>query len=193
MNLWIPFLDNVNRLFQYRFCFSQVDAGKVVSVVYLTAVATSIPLGLYVDAYGQRRLLTAVGLAVFLLAQAIILVYPQCPEDGGSELGAIAGLVFEGIGYSFYANVFVSSIPLVTKAKLLGTAFGIMEMLESFFEFVIPLITGSIVGSSSSTSLGYRFSSLFFVVIGLAGFGIGLMLFFSISEHNKHKLDRSSR
>jgi hypothetical protein len=72
------------------------------------------------------------GMAVFIIAQVIFLVYPQC-EGGNIRTGAIAGLVFEGIGYSFYANVMVGSIPLVVKKKLLGTAFGIMEMIESFF------------------------------------------------------------
>lgn len=78
MNLWIPFLDNVNKLFQVRFCFTQVSAGKVVALVYLTSVATSIPLGMLVDHYGQRRVLTIIGLAIFLTAQGIFLVYPQC-------------------------------------------------------------------------------------------------------------------
>jgi len=40
--------------------------------------------------------------------------------------GAAAGLYLEGIGYSFYANVMVASIPLVVRMKFLGTAFGIM-------------------------------------------------------------------
>jgi MFS family permease len=78
MNLWIPFLDNVNRLFQVRFCFTQVSAGKAVALVYLTSVAASIPLGMYVDHHGQRRVLTIIGLAIFLIAQMIFLLYHQC-------------------------------------------------------------------------------------------------------------------
>lgn len=78
MNLWIPFLDNVNKLFQVRFCFTQVSAGKAVALVYLTSVTTSIPLGMYVDHHGKRRLLTIIGLLVFLIAQVIFLLYPQC-------------------------------------------------------------------------------------------------------------------
>jgi hypothetical protein len=48
------------------------------------------------------------------------------------------------------------------------------------------------VSSASSDSLGYRYSSIFFVVLGVIGLGIGSLLFLWISEHNKHKLDRSS-
>jgi len=38
----------------------------------------SIPLGILVDKYGRRRWLTIAGLAVFFLAQFMMLVYPQC-------------------------------------------------------------------------------------------------------------------
>jgi hypothetical protein len=47
--------------------------------------------------------------------------------------GAVAGLVMQGIGYAFYANVLCATIPLVCKISMLGTAFGLMEMFESFF------------------------------------------------------------
>jgi MFS family permease len=101
-----------------------VSAGKVITVVYLTTTATSIPLGLFIDKYGNRRALTIIGLLVFLTAQIIFLTWPQC--DGEVLSGAVVGLYFEGLGYSFYANVMVASIPLVVRMKLLGTAFGIM-------------------------------------------------------------------
>jgi MFS family permease len=78
MSLWIPFLDNINRLFQYRFCYTEVSAGDAVSIAYFVAVVTSIPLGLAVDYFGRRRILSVVGLLVLLIAQLIILIYPQC-------------------------------------------------------------------------------------------------------------------
>jgi MFS family permease len=91
MTLWIPFLDNVNRLFQKRFCYTQITAGRVVTVAYLATTVTSIPLGLFVDYFGHRRILCIAGLLVFLVAQFIILVYPQC--NGEDTLGgAVAGL-----------------------------------------------------------------------------------------------------
>lgn len=127
MTLWIPFMDNVNRLFQKRFCYSQTSAGDVIILPYIFAVVLSIPLGIVVDKYGHRRSLSILGLLFFLRAQVIILLYPQC--QGTETTGVILGLVLEGIGYAFYANVLVASIPLVCKLKLLGTAFGIMEML----------------------------------------------------------------
>jgi MFS family permease len=81
MILYIPFLDNANRLFQKRFCFTQVSAGTVVMITYLVTTVVSIPLGLLVDTFGRRRLFMTAGMFIFLLAQFIILVYPQCANE----------------------------------------------------------------------------------------------------------------
>jgi hypothetical protein len=66
---------------------------------------------------------------IFTLAQFIFLVFPQCAEGGSPEKGAIAGLVFIGLGYCLYGNCILPSIPLVVKKKITGTAFGIMQMI----------------------------------------------------------------
>lgn len=57
-----------------------MSAGAAVAIGYLTAVVVSIPLGILVDKYGKRRWLSVAGLAVFFIAQFIMLVYPQCGE-----------------------------------------------------------------------------------------------------------------
>lgn len=55
MCLYIPFLDNVNSLFQKRFCFTQTSAGEAIMIAYLASAMCSIPLGLFVDRFGHRR------------------------------------------------------------------------------------------------------------------------------------------
>lgn len=81
LSVWIPFLDNINRMFQVRFCFTQVTAGKAISIFYLITVATSVPIGLLVDAYGKRRILTVFAQIIFAIAQLIFLIYPQCSDN----------------------------------------------------------------------------------------------------------------
>lgn len=56
--------------------------------------------------------------------------------------GATWGLLFIGLGYSFYANCLVPSIPLVIPKKVTGTAFGIMQMIESISLSLFPLFIG---------------------------------------------------
>jgi nitrate/nitrite transporter NarK len=75
---YIPFLDNVNKLIQVRFCFSQVAAGRNVMVTYLVTSLLGFPIGIVVDKLGYKRYLIVIGMAVFLAAHIIIFVYPQC-------------------------------------------------------------------------------------------------------------------
>lgn len=50
-----------------------------------------------------------------------------------------------GVGYCFYANCLVPSIPLVVRKKVTGTAFGIMQMIESIALAFFPLIAAVLV------------------------------------------------
>ncbi len=78
---FVPFLDNVNRLFQKRFCFSQVSAGRSIMVSYLVPVIFSTPLGLLVDKVGFKRYFILAGMMVYSIGHLIILAYPQCDGD----------------------------------------------------------------------------------------------------------------
>jgi MFS family permease len=124
MGMYIPFMDNVNRFYQKRFCFTQISAGKVITITYLMSGIVSLPIGFAVDKFGKRRALITMTMMIFLLAHVLILLYPQC--DGFELYGATIGLFLIGIGYSGYANCLISSIPLIVKKKVIGTAFGLM-------------------------------------------------------------------
>jgi MFS family permease len=81
MSMYVPFMDNVNRLFQKRFCFTQVSAGSVITITYLVTGAVSIPLGMLVDYIGKRRYFIMGTILVFTIAHLIILLYPQCLDN----------------------------------------------------------------------------------------------------------------
>lgn len=75
---YIPFLDNVNKLIQVRFCFSQISAGKNIMITYLVTAFLGFPLGILVDKIGYKRYLTMIGMTIFMFAHVIIYVFPQC-------------------------------------------------------------------------------------------------------------------
>lgn len=78
---YIPFLDNVNKLLQVRFCFSQITAGRNIMITYLVTSLVGFPLGIIVDKIGYKRYLTMVGMTLFMTAHIIIYVFPQCVES----------------------------------------------------------------------------------------------------------------
>jgi len=108
-----------------RFCLSQVEAGRYITITYLVGAFVTVPLGLLVDKVGFRRYFIIAGMIIFVTAHLITLVWPTCVNDI-AETGPVIALFFIGIGYCFYANCMVASIPLIVKDKYLGTAFGIM-------------------------------------------------------------------
>lgn len=190
---YVPFLDGANKFFVERFCFTPVTAGRALVVTYLTSAILSTPLGLLIDYFGHKRILITATLIVFTTAQLFFLFYPQCPDGGSAETGAIAGLTFLGLGYSLYGNCIVPSVSLVVKKKINGTAFGIMLMAESVAFALFPVINGALIqlGQKNSDSNGYQNSSLFFLSLGIIGITLSMGLNF-IPAKLKHKLDRSS-
>jgi fucose permease len=78
MAQYIPFLDNANRLFQKRFCFTQTSAGEVVTITYIATALVSGPLGILVNKVGYRRYFIMLATLVFFTAHTILWAYPQC-------------------------------------------------------------------------------------------------------------------
>lgn len=104
-------------------------------------------------------------------------------------------MVLIGLAFSLYANCIVPAISLVVKKKITGTAFGIMQMIESIALAAFPLINGSLIEHGESNPEkpnGYRASSLFFFLVGLVGLLVSIGLFF-IPDKFKRKLDSSSQ
>jgi MFS family permease len=187
MAQYIPFLDNANRLFQKRFCFTQTTAGEVITVTYIATAVFSGVLGILVNKVGHRRYFIMGATFIFFLAHTIIWVYPQC--DGEAEYATIWGLLLLGIGYSFYANVIVAAIPMVVQRKVLGSAIGIMEIISSLAECLVPLATATMIQNSDIKEDGFKQSSFFFFLIGLIGVLTSLSLFF-IERKMKKRLDK---
>lgn len=73
------------------------------------------------------------------------------------------------------------------KKKITGTAFGIMQMIESIALAAFPLINGSLIEKG-----GYVNSSLFFVMVGVTGMLTSIGLLF-IPDKFKRRLDKSSK
>lgn len=76
--LYVPFLDNVNSLFRYRFCYSSTQAGSSIMITYIVSAVFSAPLGLLIDKIGCKRYFIISSMGIFTIAQTIILFWPQC-------------------------------------------------------------------------------------------------------------------
>lgn len=195
IGLYVPFMDGANNLFVKRFCFTPVGAGKALVVTYMVAAFFSPPLGYLIDKVGHKRYFIMMCMLIFTIGQFIFLFYPQCDVGDSHENGAISGLVLIGLGYCFYGNCIMPAIPLVVEKKITGTAFGLMQTIESLSLSFFPLINGALIEHGSqdpNNPTGYRHSSLFFLLIGLLGIVSSIGLLF-IPDKYKRRLDRVSK
>ena len=145
IGLYVPFMDGANQLFITRYCFTTISAGKALMVTYIVAAFCSPPLGILIDKVGYKRYFIMTCMLIYTIAQIILISIKQCDIGGSAKEGSIAGLVFIGLGYCFYGNCVLASIPLVVKKKITGTAFGIMQMIESLALAFFPLINAKLI------------------------------------------------
>jgi|JI6StandDraft_1071083.scaffolds.fasta_scaffold00915_5 MFS family permease len=173
--LYVPFMDNANRFYQKRFCYTQVDAGNAVMWIYLSAIITSIPLGLMIDKLGGRVYFFIGTMVAFLIAHLIYLFLPNCISD--QIKGALSGSFFLGLGYSMYSNCVVPLFPLMVKSSIMGTAIGLLATFENIAESIVPELSSLIVHSQESEQTGYRLSELFYCGLAVIGVLVAMLMF----------------
>jgi MFS family permease len=143
--------------------------------IYLSAIVTSLPLGLLVDKYGGRVYFFVATMVAFLISHMIYLFLPNC--HGTQVNGALAGSFFLGLGYAMYSNCLVPLFPLMVKGSIMGTAIGLLATFENIAETVVPELSSLIVHSQESEQAGYKFSELFYVGLGVIGVLVAALMF----------------
>lgn len=82
-----------------------------------------------------------------------------------------------GIGIGLFCSVVVPTLPMIVNPKLLGTAFGLMEMLQNLALGLFPLIIGAIRQRVSQDLLqGFHEQSLFLFLVGCIAIGLSFVL-----------------
>ena len=110
----------------------------MIMVTYFSAALLSLPSGLLIDKIGFRRYVTIFGSILLLLVQLIL----YCSNENTHPVFIFIAFSFLGLGFAIYANCVLSSASLIVKKKIMGTAFGLIQMLESVALCFFPLISG---------------------------------------------------
>jgi hypothetical protein len=78
---------------------------------------------------------------------------------------------------------------MVVQRKVLGSAIGIMEIISSLAECLVPLATATMIQNSENKEEGFKKSSFLFFLIGALGVLTSSLLFF-IERKVKKRLDK---
>lgn len=152
------------KYFQHAHGLSLQEAGAMNAFVFLAAIFATPLFGLLADRVGHRSAFMAFG--SLLLA----LVFPLLALTGAS-LWISTALI--GVAFSLVPAVLWPAVPYLVSADRLGTAFGLMTMLQNIGLTVVNLGAGALndaSGASAEYPAGYQ--PMLWLFFGLSLFGV---------------------
>jgi MFS family permease len=152
------------KYFQHAHGLSLQQAGSINGYVFLAAIFATPAFGLMVDRVGRRAAFMALG--SFLLCAAFpILAY--------TNASLWITTVMIGIAFSLVPAVLWPAVPYLVTPDRLGTAYGLMTMLQNIGLMTVNLLAGWLndaSGAGADNPGGYRPMLWLFFALSLFGF-----------------------
>jgi MFS family permease len=158
------------KYFQDAFGLSLERAGAMNGAVFLAAIFATPLFGLLVDRVGRRSLFMALG-SLLLLPAFLLLLYTRWdPWISNAMLG---------VSFSLVPAVLWPAVPYLVEEQRLGTAYGLMTMLQNVGLTACNVGAGALNdlgGASAGHPGGYRPMLWMFTVLSLAGLVFAALL-----------------
>ncbi len=140
------------------------------SYVFLAAVFATPVFGLLVDRIGRHAILM-IGGSLLLPLSFVVL--------GATSMGLAVPTVLLGVSFSLVPAVLWPAVARYVAAEQLGTAYGLMTMLQNIglaaANYIVGLLNDA-GGASAENPAGYDTMLWFFGVLSLLGFVCAVML-----------------
>ena len=152
------------KYFQHAHGLSLQDAGALNGYVFLAAIFATPAFGFMADVLGRRAAFMAFG--CFLLAAVFpILAY--------TDMNLWVTTVMIGIAFSLVPAVMWPAVPYLVEPSRLGTAYGLMTMVQAIGLTAINLVAGALNdanGAGADNPAGYTPMLWMFMILSLLGF-----------------------
>jgi MFS family permease len=156
--------------FQNAQGLSLEQAGQMNGYVFLAAIFATPMFGLLVDRIGKRSI------AMFFGSLLLLAVFPTLLYTSSSLW---VSTVMIGIAFSLVPAVLWASVPYLVGSQRLGTALGLMTMLQNVGLTVVNLAAGALNDSahaSAANPAGYTPMLWMFAALSLAGLVFSALL-----------------
>jgi MFS family permease len=150
--------------------------GFLSSILTLAAMIMTPIFGLISDKVGKRATFMMIG-SVLIIPVYSIMAYTHIP--------LYFPMIILGISFSLIPAVMWPSVALIVDEKRLGTAYGLMTMIQNIGLFG----TNWLIGAVNDASHGYTNGMLIFSLFGFVGFAIAFMLKRNEKGPNGHGLE----
>ncbi|MGQ9617593.1 MAG: MFS transporter [Candidatus Aminicenantia bacterium] len=138
-------------------------AGGITSIIMIASAILAPVFGRMVDKIGRRVSILLLGSALMIptyLIMGFTYIYPAFP------------MILLGISFSLVPSALWPSVPLIVKEEKVGTAFGLMTMIQNIGLFLFPYLNGKL----RDITMGYRASMIMFTILGISGFIFAIFL-----------------
>lgn len=181
----LPFRSTFSiKFFQHNFGLSLEDASVMNSHVFFAAIFVTPLFGWMADRLGRRALFMVFG--SLLLPLCFFLM-------GGTTLNLWYATVLFGISFSLVPAVMWPAVPLLVEERRLGTAYGLMTMLQNIGLTACNFGAGWIndhSNASASNPAGYMPMLWFFGILSLTGFVFAVLLRLRETSAKGHGLEK---
>ena len=209
-----PFQTFAIKFFQEAHGTTREVGGNLSSILTLAAMVFTPLFGLLSDKIGKRSLLMMLG-AVAIIPVYLIMgynidlaafvglnggIHVNMPFFGIEEAvipyKLIVPMAMMGFAFSLIPAVMWPSVALVVKEEKLGTAYGLMTMIQNIGLFGFNLMIGwanDFSGASATNPTGYRLGMWIFSILGFLGLFFAFMLRRNEMGPNAHGLELSAK
>jgi MFS family permease len=158
------------KYFQHAHGLGLEEASTMNSYVFLAAVFATPVFGLLVDRIGRHATLMILGSLLLPLSFVAL---------GAASLGLVLPTVLLGVSFSLVPAVLWPAVARYVAAEQLGTAYGLMTMLQNIGLAGANLIAGYVndaSGAGADNPAGYDTMLWFFGLLSLLGFACAVLL-----------------
>jgi MFS family permease len=165
-----PFQTFAIKFFQDAHGATRESAGFLSSIITLFSMIMTPLFGIWVDRVGKRSLFMMAG-SLMLVPVYLMMAYTSVP--------LVVPMAIMGIAFSLVPAVMWPSVAYLVDESKLGTAYGLMTMIQNIGLFGFNWMIGSandFSGASATNPGGYALGMWIFSVLGFLGFFFAFML-----------------
>lgn len=158
-----PFTTFSTDFFCEKWHFDQTYGSRISSIIMIFSMFCTPIFGALIDRYGKR------GKA--MMAGSLILI-PTYVVLGYTNIHPIYPMCVMGIAFSLVPAAMWPSLPLIIEESRLGTAYGLMTMIQNLGLAVFPFVIGWVRDYTGN----YSAAMLVFSSLGVIGFIFSILL-----------------
>ncbi len=174
-----PFQTFAVKFFMQYHGLSRETAGFTSSIITFASMVGTPLFGYLIDRIGKRASLMMFG-SILLVPVYLMLIY--------TSLHPMIPMMMMGVAFSLIPAAMWPSVALIVKENRLGTAYGLMTMVQNIGLMSFNLV----IGFANDLSQGYVAGMWIFSCLGFIGMLFSYLLKRADYKHNDGKLERST-